>query len=604
MRKVNLKQTAIQFTLKLALATTITSVAMPSIGENSTGNVNTILRSPVVGVMQNNQVPVLVKGTQVGNVRIEYYELSDTISSFTEWERLSFSTDLSVTLFLSDIEYEKKYEYRIEFEDDSVSPFYQFNTFPIPGMSGKLSFVYSSCMRDNYIPHGIFDFIKPLSPTFVALVGDNMYADKDGDINNGPAHSVIPALRAKYTRNFDEHFQEISSSFPIIALWDDHDYGQDNSDSTYRYKAEAKQVFKENYPTYPYAVEDGGIYYRFSISDVDFFVLDTRWYRSPMEDDDIEGKTMLGTEQLDWILSSLKQSTAPFKIIFSSVSLNDYGGDTSSGRDGYDSWMSYKYERNQIFSFLEDNNIQGVLFFSGDQHYPSAHILNWKFPLREDSITDSSIVYTLQDLGTAVFDFSVSPLHYTRAPGHSLILANQDNPLYSFEIFRADWAHPASTSPGLTSVYGLVEIDTESSNPSIRVIFYELDTAASKMVELYRVTVNHSALTSVSSSSDITMAKFLLAESYPNPFNGTTTIDYTLPLKGVVELIIYDISGRKVRTLVNGAKNGGLHRLIWDGKNNKGLAISSGIYFYKITVRTDNLQDRILSITKRMTYIK
>ena len=363
-------------------------------------------------------------------------------------------------------------------------------------------------------------------------------------------------------------------------------------------------MFKENFPTYPYAVEDGGIYYRFSISDVDFFVLDTRWYRSPMEDDDIEGKTMLGAQQLDWLLNGLKQSTAPFKIIFSGVSLNDYGGDTSSGRDGYDSWMGYKYERNQIFSFLEDNNIQGVLLFSGDQHYPSAHILNWQSPLTTESNTDSSVVYSLQELGPAVFDFSASPLHYTRAPGHSLISANQNNPLYSFEIFRAEWAHPGSTSPGLTSVYGLVEIDTERSNPSIIVKFYELDTADSKMMELYRITINHSAPTAVTSSMDNSPAEFLLADSYPNPFNGTTTINYTLPLTSIVELIIYDLSGREVRTLVRASKKEGLHKVTWDGKNSSGFDVSSGIYLYKITISSENLRDRTLSITKHMTYIK
>jgi len=74
-----------------------------------------------------------------------------------------------------------------------------------------------------------------------------MYADYDGDINIGPPNSVVPALRSKYTRNFDDHFQAMSSKIPIVAIWDDHDYGQDNSDSTYRYKEEAKKVFKESY---------------------------------------------------------------------------------------------------------------------------------------------------------------------------------------------------------------------------------------------------------------------------------------------------------------------------------------------------------------------
>ena len=120
------------------------------------------------------------------------------------------------------------------------------------------------------------------------MLGDQIYADYDGNINTGPSYSVVAALRNKYGRNFDEHFQSMSSTIPIIATWDDHDYGQDNADSTYIYKEETKKVFKETYPIYPYQVEDEGIYYQFKIADVDVFVLDTRWYRSPMDVDDNE----------------------------------------------------------------------------------------------------------------------------------------------------------------------------------------------------------------------------------------------------------------------------------------------------------------------------
>ena len=172
-------------------------------------------------------------------------------------------------------------------------------------------------------------------------------------------------------------------------------------------------------------------------------------------------------------MNNLKLSTAPFKIIFSSVSMNDYGGDTSTGRDGFDSWMGYTFERNKILSFIEENQIYGVMVFSGDQHYPSGHILNWNIPLNSISQTDTSIVYSLSDLERAVFDFSSSPFHYTRATGHPLIPGNQNDPLYSFEVFRAEWGHPAeSPSLGeLTSVYGLVEVDTRNSTKSVSVTY-------------------------------------------------------------------------------------------------------------------------------------
>jgi len=304
---------------------------------------------------------------------------------------------------------------------------------------------------------------------------------------------VLQAFRSKYSRVFDENFQKMASRIPLMATWDDHDYGKDNSDATYPYKKEAKRAFKESYPVYPFEVENGGIYYKFSIADVDVFVLDARWYRSPMQNEDGEDKKMLGDEQLVWLLNGLKGSKAAFKIVFSSVSLNDYGGDTSSGRSGYDSWMGYKFERNKILSFIEENNIQGVLVFSGDQHYPSAHLLNWKSPLNSISRTTRSIEYSIVDLGTAVFDFSASPLSYKKATGHSLISENQGNPDFSFEIFRPDWAMPKDATKDtpvvIGSVYGFAEVDTESSPQKVSVTFYELDPEIADMAEIYRIVI-------------------------------------------------------------------------------------------------------------------
>ena len=133
------------------------------------------------------------------------------------------------------------------------------------------------------------------------------------------------------------------------------------------------------------------------------------------------------------------------------------------------------------------------MIFSGDQHYPSAHILNWKSPLNYVSKTDNSIEYSLENLGTAVFDFSASPLSYRKTTGHPLIPANQVNPRFSYEIFRPEWAMPEKVEYNddiiITSVYGAVEIDTESSPANVSVKFYELNSETSKMVEIYSIKV-------------------------------------------------------------------------------------------------------------------
>jgi alkaline phosphatase D len=476
---------------------------------------NELLRAPVVGIPQNNQVPILVKAISDGDVRIEYHETDHSFSSFTEWKQLSDKNAYSTNLILKDLNSGTDYTYRVQFEDGHYSKWFKFRTFPAQGRAGKFNFIFSSCVREKYMGFNVFGQIEQLSPSFVALLGDQMYADYDGDVNKIELYltndslrqvmakkgevilhekSVVQAFRNKYNRVLDINFQNMASRIPLAAIWDDHDFGQDNSDSTYRYKEEAKKVFKENFPDYPFVRRDRGLYYKFSIADVDVFVLDERWYRSPMQTEDGEAKTMLGSEQLEWLLNGLKDSKAKIKIVFSGVSLNDYGFDISSDRPGHDNWTGYKFERNKIMSFINDNDIKGVLVFSGDQHYPSANILNWKRPPRPISRTDKSIEYSLRDLGPAVFDFSASPLNYKRSTGDSLVAENQQNRKYSYEIFRPEWAMPGGVKKDddiAISVYGVTEIDTESSPAKISVRFYALDFKIATMVEIYSTTITY-----------------------------------------------------------------------------------------------------------------
>jgi hypothetical protein len=77
---------------------------------------------------------------------------------------------------------------------------------------------------------------------------------------------------------------------------------------------------------------------------------------------------------------------------------------------------------------------------------------------------------------------------------------------------------------------------------------------------------------------------FALSQNYPNPFNQTTKIEFTLAKSGFVSLNIYDILGRKVRTLVSEHLSSGYKSVLWDGKNDSGKDVASGIYFYQMKV--------------------
>ncbi|MCK4426879.1 MAG: T9SS type A sorting domain-containing protein [candidate division Zixibacteria bacterium] len=79
-------------------------------------------------------------------------------------------------------------------------------------------------------------------------------------------------------------------------------------------------------------------------------------------------------------------------------------------------------------------------------------------------------------------------------------------------------------------------------------------------------------------------SEFALFQNYPNPFNQSTKIEFTLARSGFVSLNIYDILGRKVRTLVSEHVSSGYKSVLWDGRNDAGNDVASGIYFYQLKV--------------------
>ena len=82
---------------------------------------------------------------------------------------------------------------------------------------------------------------------------------------------------------------------------------------------------------------------------------------------------------------------------------------------------------------------------------------------------------------------------------------------------------------------------------------------------------------------------FTLLNNYPNPFNASTVIHYSLPQATDVKLEIFNLLGQKVRILVDERQNTGYKKVIWDGKDDKGADVSSGIYFYRLV--TENFSD-------------
>ena len=155
-------------------------------------------------------------------------------------------------------------------------------------------------------------------------------------------------------------------------MWDDHDFGLNDYDRRHPRKAEALEVFEHYWANPAYGLPDvPGVFFEYSYGGVDFYFLDCRYYRDPNKEPDHPGKTFLGAGQREWLQEALLRSEAPFKVLVS-------GSGWSKGKGpGGDSWASYLHERDALFDFIRDNQINGVVLLSGDTHKGELNAIPW-----------------------------------------------------------------------------------------------------------------------------------------------------------------------------------------------------------------------------------
>jgi len=98
--------------------------------------------------------------------------------------------------------------------------------------------------------------------------------------------------------------------------------------------------------------------------------------------------------------------------------------------------------------------------------------------------------------------------------------------------------------------------------------------------------------------------EFRLLQNYPNPFNPVTTIEYHLPVQSDVDLIIYDVRGQLVSKITDLPASAGIHKIQWYGTDNLGQSVTSGVYFYRIQIQSQNRGMTSFIQVKKMIFIK
>jgi alkaline phosphatase D len=315
-----------------------------------------------------------------------------------------------------------------------------FRTYPPSQSKARLSVAFGGGAKYNPVNERMWDTIGSHRPQALLLLGDNVYIDFPEQF--GELHKYT-----YYRRQSRKEFRRLVCSVPVFAIWDDHDCAiNDCWLGPYRdkpaWKMSMLEGFRMNWNNPGYGTGQWpACWFKFSIADVDFFMLDGRFYRSNPYD---KNPTMLGPAQKAWLLKQLKESEATFKVLASPVpwSFNTKG-------DSLDTWNGFRDERNEIFGFLQKNKIDGVILISADRHRSDARRID------------------------------------------------RDNayPLYEFESSRLTNKHKHGLKPGAIFGYnekqsfGLLSFDSTKADPTVTFEIVSIDNET-----IHSLTIRHSEI--------------------------------------------------------------------------------------------------------------
>jgi alkaline phosphatase D len=268
---------------------------------------------------------------------------------------------------------------------------------PGPGLVVSRIALGSCAKQDRPMP--IWSAVSSFKPDVLLMLGDNIYGDTED----------MTVLRSKYDLlAADRGFGAIRNTVPIVAVWDDHDYGGNDAGREYPMRRESQEIFLDFFgvPSAAAVRKRDGIYRTVTVGPagrrVQFICLDTRFHRSSLraipKPERVQGKgpyvptddpkaTVLGAAQWDWLAVALQQP-ANLRIILSSIQV-------ASTEHGWEHWGNFPAERAKLLKIIRESDAHGVIVVSGDRH--SAEIS--RIPAGEDALA-----YPLYDLTASSFN--------------------------------------------------------------------------------------------------------------------------------------------------------------------------------------------------------
>lgn len=293
-------------------------------------------------------------------------EAGDELEVILEEQRFRTEADEEgfFSVKLSPLESNAQFSYRLRLNDKDLEGVWHFRTFPDSAVFdfdmalGSCAYITDTAVNEigavGSIPFGkhyqIFDTIANRKPDVMFWLGDNVYL-RDGEWNS--REGVL--YRYAHSRQ-NPCYAHLLATGSHLAIWDDHDYGPNDSDEEYKGKAMTRDIFLKQWLNPEPATEDG-IYSTWRMGDVEIFLLDDRSFRPRYRDG-----SMFGAEQQAWLIEQLKASDANFKIVATGSQL------LSTQKLGEAYWEKSQENLLSFLDTLSAHKISGLFFVSGDVH--------------------------------------------------------------------------------------------------------------------------------------------------------------------------------------------------------------------------------------------
>ncbi len=309
------------------------------------------------GALQPTSIRVVARLTRPSErVRLLFGHdegLDDAVAS--PFHTADAASRLAVAIELGGLEPGTRYHYALEVDGEADGA--RRGSFRTPEAGPQsFTFAFGSCARTGS-SHPVFDTIRAHDPLFLLHLGDLHYAN------------IRQNEEKLYHRAIDRVMRSAGQSrlfraVPVAYVWDDHDYGGNNSDRTAAGRDAASRAYRQLVPHYLLPAGSGAIYQAFTVGRVRFLVTDSRSEKAPRTLDDGPGKTVLGAEQKAWLKRQLLAAKDRYPLI---VWASTFPWIAEPER-GADHWGGYQAERLELARFIEANGIDRLVMLSGDAH--------------------------------------------------------------------------------------------------------------------------------------------------------------------------------------------------------------------------------------------